>query len=224
MADIPGVPYEPRKSPKNPRSRVTTSLGWIERGPLAPWMYRYAMWLAEHPDAVLSTPGFRGGQRGHPTVSERTAKASLEAKRRIRTRAITTLEQRPDFRAYFEKLRGDVAFLAREVARKRITKNLEARDAALDAAAGRIEMPDGTTRYIVADVKAVEQLTRPYLELAFPKKEREGEQKPTVVIHLGGKDAARALGLTAEGLLSEASDVEYEVIPNEKRLESGEEE
>src|SRR5512145_248814 len=111
MADIPGIPMPERKPPRKPR-RVTTSIHWIEKGPLAPWMYAYAQWLAQDPDAVLVKPDGYRLRRNGPAVSERTAKAGWISKRKISSRYITAMESREDFRAYFQKLRDDHHFLA----------------------------------------------------------------------------------------------------------------
>jgi hypothetical protein len=217
MADIPGIPMpEPRKRAK--MARVTTSKRWIDMGPLVPWMHRYALWLAEHPDAWLTEKGGKGGYRGYPTRAQRTAKASAEAKRKISGPLCQRLEQRDDFRAYFQKLREDAAFKAKQVADRDIVFNLEARGAALRSVANKVTMPDGTERWVVDDPKIVEQMTRPYLELAYPKKGAETEKPPTIVLHLGSGDAKKLLGLTSE---PEAVDVEYEIIENEKLLEAG---
>jgi hypothetical protein len=145
----------------------------------------------------------------------------MDAKRKISSPLLTKLEQREDFRAHFTKLREDASFLAREAMRGKITKSVEARDAALDAASGRIEMPDGSVKYIVQDPKAVDALTRWVPELAFPKKTNEGEKPPTIVLHLGGQSAAKLLGVGPTD--EDVPDVEYEVIENEKLLEAGDE-
>jgi hypothetical protein len=215
---IPGIPLPHRKKAKV--RRVTTSIEWIERGPLAPWMYSYCLWLAQDPNAVLVKPDGHRLRRHGPTTQERTAKAGLLSKRKIPQRYIRALESREDFRAYFDKLRADHAFLAREHAKQKIVKNLEMRDLALDRATGRVEMPDGTVKHGEVDIKAVEQLTRPYVELAFPKKEPEGEKAPRVVIHLGGQALQQLMGAPQQ---VEATDVEFEVLENPKALESGEE-
>jgi hypothetical protein len=222
VPDLPELPKRPggQKRQGKRKPRVTTSREWIERGPLAPWMYAYAQWLAEHPEAVLRRPG--GGQvkRGRPRTWERTAAASRFARRKIRTMAVGLLESREDFRAYFQRLRDDAQFLAREIARQKIAKNLEVRDVALDRAAGRVEMPDGTVTYGKMDVKAVEQFTRPYVELAFPKKLAEEEQKPRIVLHLGSGESKKLLGLAET---DDIQDVSFEVIETPKLLEGGEE-
>jgi hypothetical protein len=215
---IPGIPYRGRrKSPK--QTRVTTSPEWIERGPLAPWMLRYAQWLLQQPEAELAIPNKGSRKRMGPTVTERVAKASLEAKRVIRARSITSLEQRPDFREYFDKCRGDVAFLLRETMKLSAHRAVEARDKALERASGRQEMPDGTVMYGEMDIRAVNDLTRWVPEVAFPKKEQGAEKAPTIILHLGGQSAAKLLGVANE---PEIPDVEYEVIENQKLLTDGE--
>lgn len=208
------------------KPRKTTSKAWIERGPLAPWMLGYAQWLAQHPEATLSVArvGKERWYRPPPKAAERSAKANKLARRVIPMNWLTLLERRPDFVDYFEKLRADAQFLARELARQHIAKNLEVRDVALDRASGLIVMPDGTKSYGAMDYKAVETFTRPILEMAFPKKVDSAPQAPRVTINIGGASAeTRALlARVLETPDEEISDVEFEVIET-KQLDAGEE-
>jgi hypothetical protein len=213
---IPGVPYRRRKSPK--QRRVTTSPQWIAQGPLAPWMLRYAQWLIQQPEAELAIPNKGSRKRMGPRISERTAYASLTAKRRITKEYINVLEQRADFRDYFDKCRADVAFLTKELMKRSIHVAVEAREVALERASGRILMPDGTTQYGTMDIKAVNDLTRWVPEVAFPKKDLAAEKPPTIVLHLGDGASRKLLGTLGQ---EEPQDVEYEVIENQKLLEAG---
>jgi hypothetical protein len=215
---IPGVPYRRRKSPK--QRRVTTSPQWIAQGPLAPWMLRYAQWLIQQPEAELAIPNKGSRKRMGPRISERTAYASLTAKRRITKEYINVLEQRADFRDYFDKCRADVAFLTKELMKRSIHVAVEAREEALGRASGRIEMPDGTVQYGTMDIKAVNDLTRWVPEVAFPKKDATAEKPPTIVLHLGDGASRKLLGTLGQ---EEPQDVEYEVIENQKLLTDGEE-
>jgi hypothetical protein len=224
---------EKRKKRKKPR--VTTSLTWIQRGPLAPWMYKYLQWLAQQPEAVLSRklePGQRAPLgRPRPYTQERTAAASKFACRGITQRMIRELEQRKDAVEYFEKLRADVQFQAREAMKQDVMEGIEARREALQHARAReqpMRAPDGTVvvhpdtgkpvmETLPPDGKLIDTMTRWIPELAFPKKVDSAEQAPRVVIHLNSGDAkALLLGHTTPLLPSgePATDVDYEVIPN----------
>lgn len=200
---------------------MTTSKRWIESGPLVPWMIRYAIWLVEN-GGTLTTPGER---RMGPTTSQRTAFAGQEAKRKMHAGLIRSLELREDFRAEFEKLRVDAIYRARQVSDRDLVFAMEARGAALRSVANKQRMPDGSEKWVVGDPETVDKLTRPYVDVVYPKKANEAEKPPTVVIHLGGANAAKALGLTPQGLLpAEVTDVEYEVVENPKQLGAGDDE
>lgn len=184
-------------------------MSWIQRGPIAPWMEKYCIWLAQQPEAVLSRalrPGERAiPYRGRPYTQERTAAASRMACRKIRKEMIQELERRPDFVEMFDKFRADASYLAKRLGVQQIVTNFEAREEGLELArAGK-------------DVKAIETYTRPFVELAFPKKVDGAEQAPRVVIHLNSGDAKQLLLGQTQPLLAsggeEALDVEYEVIP-----------
>jgi hypothetical protein len=213
---IPGVPYRRRKTPK--QRRVTTSPQWIAQGPLAPWMLRYAQWLIQQPEAELAIANKGGRKRLGPRISERTAYASLTAKRKIGKEYINVLEQRADFREYFDKCRADVAFLTKELMKRSVHVAVEAREEALKRASGRVDMPDGSVAYIAMDVKSVNDLTRWVPEVAFPKKDATAEKPPTIVLHLGDGASRKLLGTLGQ---EEPQDVEYEVIENQKLLEAG---
>ena len=199
MADIPGVPLPDPPKRKPTKRRVTTSKQWIERGPLAPWMYHYAQWLAEHPGAILARVGLVNHRRSPPTQQDRTAQASRCARRKITRALVVSLERRADFVDYFEKLRADAQFLARELLRGKISKNLEARDKGLDMAV------------TVSDHKAIEHYTRPFVELGFPKKAEKEDAAPRITINIGSADAKTLLAKVLDEP-DEVQDVEYEVI------------
>ena len=194
------------------RKRVKTSKRWVETGPLAPWMQLYAQWLAGEPGAELA--GERGGEgyrARHPTNPVRASKASFFAKRVVQTELVRKLEKRADFRDYFEKLRADTAFHAKELAREQIAANFEARANGLHWAVQ------------ARDIGQIEKYTRPYVDHAFPKKvDHDRLEMPRVIIQVGGKEAKR---LIAEALADDQKaipEVEYEVIET-KRLTEGEE-
>lgn len=209
--------------PKRKKPRVTTSLTWIERAEsLAPWMTQYCLWLAQHPEAVLSKPmpekdenGRRGWARPRPYTSERTARASRFACRKISARLIQALERRKDFIALFEKCRADAQFMARQLGQQQIIQNFEAREIGLQAALGE---KDEKGKYKSVDHKSIEHYTRPFVELAFPKKVEGQEQAPRIVINIsGGGSLAPLLGAGDD----EIPDVDYEIIPP-KQLTDGE--
>ena len=220
------------------RRRVTTGKAWIQKGPIAPWMRDYIHWLVQHPSGVLSRPTPKGTppvRRGPPTVSERTAYASRCARRKITTRMITDLEQRPDIVAYFEKLRADAQFLAREMMQRDLADNIEARREGLRQARGfvkaEVEHTDPETGEKTVEVKeifsafavdhrAIKGYTDWVPEVAFPKK-GDGEAKaPRITINIG---PGAAHDLIAKALSEdEIQDVEFEVIET-KQLEAGDE-
>lgn len=209
MADIPGVPLPDPPNRKPTKRRVTTSKQWIAVGPLVPWMYAYAQWLVEHPDSALSRKNAPiGYRRSAPTTAERTLAASKFARRKITKISIGVLEQRDDFIGYFEKLRADAQFLAKELFRQDISRNIELRRKGLEAAA------------MAHDHKSVEHYTRPMVDLAFPKKLAVEEAKARVTINVIGNDAKALLGKVLEED-DEVLDVEWEEIP--KQLTDGEE-
>ena len=126
--------------PKRKKPRVTTSQTWIERAEsMAPWMVKYALWLAQHPEAVLSRarkPGEGQWARPRPYTTERLAHANRFACRKLTPNMIQALERRADFIALFEKCRADAQFLARQLGQQQIIQNFEAREAGLKAALG----------------------------------------------------------------------------------------
>lgn len=210
---------EPKKRKK---PRVTTSLHWIERAEsLAPWMVKYALWLAQHPEAVLSRarkPGEGQWARPRPYTTERLAHANRFACRKLAPKMIQALERRPDFIALFEKCRSDAQFMARQLGQQQIIQNFEAREAGLKAALGP---KDESGEYKAVDHKSVEHYTRPFVDLAFPKKVDGVEQAPKIVINItGGSSHPLLVGGNPEE--DDIPDVEYEVIPDQKQLTEGE--
>jgi len=211
VADIPGLPKRKRQSTFGKKvARLTTTKHWIESGPLVPWMMGYLQWLANEPHGVLAQKGAHKGYsgRGGTTISQKTSKAGWLAKRKISQRMIRSLETRPDVVAYFEKLREDVIYRAREMMTQDLAVNIEARREGLEKARA-----DG-------DIKEVRQYTDWVPQVAFPKKGAETPAAPRMVIHIHGKPAqdlvARALSEPAE-----IQDVECEVLET-KRLTDGE--
>jgi hypothetical protein len=211
MADIPGIPMpDPPPRPKVMR-RVTTGIQWAENGPLAPWMHSYLQWLAGEKNGCLSVKGGDPGRRFGVTWSQKTAKANRLSSRKINMKVLRTLEQRADAIAYFEKLRVDLTFRARELMSDDIATNIEARREGLEAARS------------VQDHKAIKGYTDWVPDVAFPKKALGEDVAPRVIIHLGSKDAARLIGKVLNEPAEEISDIEYEVI-EPKQLTDGEEE
>ncbi len=225
MAEIPGIPFKPRKKPKRKRNTSTT-IHWVARAdsPLVPWMYAYAHWLAEQPAAELSRKNAPNGyRRGPPTTFQRTARASLLSKAKINVSIIQALEQRQDFIAYFEKLRSDVQFRARELMQAELANNVNARKMALNVALDLVPDPDRPGEMKPgpnADPKTVESFTRWVTDVAFPKKAASEERAPKIVINIG---AGEALGLIGKALEEdEITDVDFEVVET-KMLEAGDE-
>lgn len=158
-----------------------------------------------------------------PTADERLAKISFLLNRVVRSRVIlNALEQRPDVQDYFGKCQSDAQFLAKELFREQVALNAEVRKAGLEQVAGRVVMPDGTVTYSKMDHGLVERYTRPFVDMAFPKKEAREDAPPRVILQIGGKEAQR---LIAQALApaEDIPDVEYEVVET-KQLESGEDE
>ncbi len=223
MAEIPGVPFKPRKKPKRKRNTSTT-LHWVARpgSQLVPWMYAYGRWLAEQPSAELSRKDAPNGyRRGPPTTSQRTNQASMIAKARINQDIIRALEQRPDFIAYFEKLRSDAQFQAKELMQAELAKNVRARAIALDIALDMVPDPARPGEMMPgpnADPKTVESFTRWVTDVAFPKKVADTQAAPRIVINIGAGDAKGLIGKALEE--DEIADVEFEVVET-KMLEAG---
>jgi len=183
---------------------TTTSKDWIERGPLVPWMFKYVCWLAEQPEAELSAPRTSGKfrKRSRPYASERAAKATSLAHRRIPQQYITKLEQREDVIEYFNRLRTDAQFKARELVIATIQRNLDLRDKGLSMAEE------------AGDYRAIETFTKPFVDLALPKQQQPTEQKPRITINLiGNQDAQKLLGKV---LADEPDEVDFEVIETKK--------
>ena len=199
------------------------TLRWIEQGPLTPWMYAYAQWLVGENGELSAEKGSYRAR--HPTGEVRSVKASSLAGRKVPRQHVARLEKRQDFRAYFQKLQQDAAFLAKELARQQIAANLEARAVALERASGRLKMPDGTVKYLEMDIGEVRQLTAPFVELAFPKKEQAAEQRQVIVLQIGGearKLIEEAVAGAIEGPREAVEGEDYEVIER-KQLTDGEE-
>jgi hypothetical protein len=183
-------------------------------------MAKYCQWLASIPGAELS--GSEEEYRSRtPKSIEREAMVGKLTNRTIPRQYIRLLEQRPDVRAYFDKIRADAAFHARELAKDQVAANLEARAEALKRASGRIEMPDGTVQYAEMNLSEVRQLTAPYLDLAFPKVEKGGERAPRIVIQIGSPEAMKQIKAVIE---EDVVDGEFEVEELPKQLPAGEEE
>jgi hypothetical protein len=202
-------------------ARKKASKRWVETGPMAPWMRLYVQWLVSQPGAELS--GSRGSYRSrYPTAAERAARASFLAKRVVQGELVRLLERRKDVREYFEKVGSDVDYHTKELAKQEVAENFEIRRAGLHKAAGRTVAEDGTVSYDVADLKAIEHYTRPFVERGIGKKvEHDQDKAPRVVINLlGAPEASKRLWLAAVSDEPEET-LDYEVIPNEKLLTDG---
>jgi hypothetical protein len=208
MAEIPGVPDPKRKSPKTTKARITTTRHWAAKGALVPWMLQYLQWLAQQPSGLLSEKNVNRGAGTGVTWSEKTKAASRIARKPIYQEIIRILEQRPDAITYFEKLRADIAFRAREMMSEDIAVNIEARREGLVQARE------------AQDHKAIKGYTDWLPDVAFPKKSPGEESAPRITIYLGSKEAQALVGkVLAE--TEDVVDVEWEEIET-KQLESGE--
>jgi hypothetical protein len=200
-------------------SRRKTSRSWIQNGPLTAWMFHYARWLAGHPAAELAKPAGEGARTNYkPTTADRVTMATSFAHRLVDSDRLLILERRKEFRDYFDKLRSDVDFHTRELAKQEVAENFEIRRAGLHKAAGRKVGEDGTVVYDVVDLKAIEHYTRPFVERGIGKKvEHDKDRSPRIVINLIGASEERKK-LWLEDTIDE---VEYEVIENDKLLTDG---
>jgi hypothetical protein len=199
-------------------ARKKTSKRWIETGPLCAWMRLYGQWLAGQPGAELT--GSKGDYRSrYPTSDVRAARASFFATRPVQVELVRMLEKRKDFREYFEKVRDDVDFHTKELARQQVAENFEAREAGLRKASGRkVDEKTGEITYDVQDAKAVEHYTRVFVERGIGKKvDHEKNSAPRIVINLIGASEERKK-LWLEDTIDE---VEFEVIENPKLLTDG---
>lgn len=212
-------------------SRKTTTKRAITSGPLVPWMYLYLQWLALEPGGELSRPGLNRGAGTGVTWDQKTARAGRIAHRTMSQDSIRVLEQRPDAIAYFEKIRTDLSFRAKELISPDIATNVEARREGLQHARGfvRVEVERDGQKVIeevfsplAVDPKAIEHYTRPVWDLAFPKKSQGDEVAPRITIYLGSKEAQALVGKVLNEPAEEVSDIEFEVIET-KLLESGDE-
>jgi hypothetical protein len=200
-------------------ARKKTSRRWIESGPRAAWMERYIQWLVGQPGAELT--GSRGEYRSrHPTITVRAAKASYFATRPVQPELVRLLEKRKDVREYFEKVRSDVDFHTKELAKQQVAENFEAREAGLRAASGRTVDPvTGEVSYDVKDIKALEHYTRVFVERGIGKKvEHDKDRSPRIVINLIGASEERKK-LWLEDTIDE---VDYEIIENPRQITDGE--
>ena len=171
-------------------------------------MKQYARWLAGYPGAELT--GMRPGYRArHPMGAVRAAKASFFAHRTVQEQLVRQLEKRVDVREYFEKLRADTAYHAKELARDQIARNFEAREQGLEMAVK------------AEDHKAVEHYTRPFVEHGFPKKERDEAGVQKVVINLFGATPEQKAMVLKAMAGEPVEELEYEIIPNDKLLGDG---
>jgi hypothetical protein len=184
-------------------------------------MFLYARWLAAIPGAELSKPAGNGPRGSYkPSNAERVAAATKFAHRRVDHERVTLLERRGEFRDYHAKLLADAAFHAKELANQDIVENFEIRRAGLRKAAGRKVREDGSVVYEVEDAKAIEHYTRPFLELAFPKKKDGDAPVAKYTINLFGVPAEhKRLLLSGVTEPEELDEVEYEVIESEKITE-----
>jgi hypothetical protein len=186
-------------------------------------MVLYARWLVSFHGSELARPAGEGVRGSYtPNNAARVAAATRFAHRRVDRERVTLLERRAEFRDYFEKLRSDAVFHAKELANEDLVENFEIRRAGLRKAAGRKEDPEtGEVTYEVADVKAIEHYTRPYLELAHPKKPLPEGTVPRIVINIGsGSPEAKRLWGKVLNEKEELDEISYEVIET-KLLEDG---
>jgi hypothetical protein len=178
-------------------------------------MDRYIQWLVGQPGAELT--GTKQEYRSrHPTITVRAAKASYFATRPVQPELVRLLEKRKDVREYFEKVRTDVDFHTRELAKQQVTENFEIRQAGLHAAAGReVDPGTGEVTYKVVDLKAIEHYTRPFIERGIGKKvEHDKDRRPTIVINLlGASEERKKLWLE-----DEIEEIEYEVVEKDQKL------
>jgi hypothetical protein len=187
---------------------------------LAPWMLHYAQWLVGHPTAELAKPAGQGARTNYkPTTADRVTMATKFAHRLVDADRLLLLERREEFRAYFEKVRSDVDFHTKELAKQQVAENFEAREAGLRAASGRkVDPVTGEVSYDVKDIKALEHYTRVFVERGIGKKvEHDKDRTPRIVINLIGASEERKK-LWLEDTIDE---VEYEVIENDKLLTDG---
>jgi hypothetical protein len=159
------------------------------------WGRLYAQWLVKHPDAELTRSHGAGYRRRRPSNAERVDKLSQVLGRRIHPEWVRFLEKRADFAAYFERLRDDPRFLARELSRQRIAESLRTRSAAL-AEAQR-----------TGDIDAIEKHTRWVVELAFRPQRPRRKQTPPITIQIG-----TPAPLPTNVVEIEVNDVEHEVV------------
>ncbi len=202
------MPDPPKRPAKGVRRQVTTSRHWAELGPLVPWMLQYLQWLAQEPTGLLSVKGLNRGAASGVTWPQKTARASGIARKKIHMDTIRALEQRPDAVEYFEKLRSDLAYRAREMMSQDIGENVEARREGL--AHARQEK----------DHKAIKGYTDWLPDVAFPKKAAGDDAPARVVIVIGSPAVAKQIG-QALGTEEDVTDIEYEVIET-KLLTDGE--
>jgi hypothetical protein len=171
-------------------------------------MKQYAQWLAGEPGAELtgSRPGYRAR---HPMAEVRAAKASFCAHRTVQAELVRKLEKRADFRDYFEKLRADTQFHAKELVQRQIPRNFELRAEGLEMA------------YRAGDYSQIRHFTEPFIAHAVPKmKVERQESAPRIVIQIGSAEAKKMIdkALSEE---EEPKEVDWEVVET-KLLEGGE--
>lgn len=207
---VPGeVQPKPPKPPKVKRKKAERE-HWILRIPeMTPWMFAYARWLAEHPEALLSVSGMRVRRRT-PTTIERMVAASRFAKRTIDSCSIALVEKRPDFELYFKRIREDAHFMAKEAMRGQLAQAIENRAEGMKMA---MEEKDHTEIRLYTQFAA---------DMAFPRKLQEGQAAPRITINVGSGEAKALLAKVFSGE-EQVPDVEYEVI-EPKRLNPGDEE
>lgn len=176
---------------------------WIQRvTPLLPWMRQYALWLVHTTDAELTRLPGHGYRKRYPSNEDRVAEATRLAGRRIFPEWVRLLEQRADFRTYFERLRTRPRFRARQLAQLELVANIEARREALAEALR------------AGDIKAIEALTRWAIELALRPTRSRRKRLPPIVISRGQPAKRRS-----EPEPSADSDVEVELLESPDRWE-----
>jgi hypothetical protein len=203
----------------------TTSKAGIQLGPFAPWMKQYALWLAGQPEAELAAVAGSGDRRKrYPTTAERLLKINKLVNRSMNKESLKLLERRDDVVKYFNELRENAAKHARELALEQMPDAFEARRLGLKKAVDKQINPETGEGECGADadLRAIHNLTAPFMDLALPKKDAQAPPPQRFTINLFGVPEEQKK-LILKSLIEDEPDViEYEVIPNERQLGSGE--
>lgn len=167
-------------------------------------MREYGLWLFHYEGgAEIARPRnseWSMFRRAGPSNIERVKYLTRLTGLVVTPRNVTRLERRDDFVEYWNRLHNVPRFLARELVRRDLPSNIEARHAALESAQAIMEDPNADPRAVGKAINDIERLTRWVVKLALRgMREKKKPGPPATVIYLGDRPPIQQLGPPDDG-------------------------